>query len=129
MTLCIAAGGKVLALAASTFSLSWTHSVEKTTWLEQWEIRNHALTVVEATVQGSGAGIAIPDDAVRTQMGWTYRPKLAPLDRLSLAASGATPSAWTLCTDNQCLDLGATAGDTVTLWAGEQCDSEYNEED
>ncbi|WMT89832.1 DUF1850 domain-containing protein [Pelagibacterium sp. H642] len=121
MSLCIAAGGKIIALAATTFSLSWTHSVERTLWQEQWIVREGKLAITQATVQGSGAGIGLPDNAVRSEDGWSYTPDLPPLERLSLAASGATPSAWTLCADGQCLELGAAAGDTVVLWADGQC--------
>ena len=121
MTLCIAAGGKIIALAATSFSLSWTHSVEQTLWEEQWAIVDGRLAVIEATVQGSGAGIALPDNAIRTEDGWTYRPSLPPLERLSLAASGATPSAWTLCAGAQCMELGAQAGEAIVLWADDQC--------
>ena len=121
MSLCIAASGTIIALAANAFTLSWTHSVEKTLWRERWIVIENQLEVVEGTVQGSGAGIYLPDNAHRTGEGWTYVPALAPLDTLSLAASGMTPSPWTLCTEDQCLELGAEAGDTVTLWAAAQC--------
>lgn len=123
MSLCIAASGKLIALAATAFSLSWTHSVEKTHWEEHWLAENGQLHLIEATVEGSGAGIDLPDNATRTERGWTYRPTLAPLDRLTLAASGATPSAWTLCTEHTCLELGAEAGDTVSLWSATTCET------
>ena len=122
MSLCIAASGKIITLAAAAFSLSWTHSVEKTLWQERWIVTNGQLEVIEGTVEGSGAGIYLPDNARRTEAGWTYTPALAPLDTLTLAASGMTPSPWTLCTQTRCLDLGAEAGDTVTLWSAPQCD-------
>lgn len=121
MTLCISASGTLLALAASSFSLSWTHSVEKTLWQEQWSIKDNRLVLTEAIVQGSGAGITLPPDAILTDEGWTYTPTLAPLDRLTLAASGVTPSPWQLCTDTQCHDLGAEAGTPITLWSADQC--------
>lgn len=121
MTLCIAASGTLLALAASSFSLSWTHSVEKTLWQEEWSIVDNRLVLTEAIVQGSGAGIALPPDALLTEKGWTYTPTLAPLERLTLAASGMPPSAWQLCTGAQCLELGAEAGTPITLWAADRC--------
>lgn len=121
MSLCIAASGTIIALAANAFSLSWTHSVEKTLWEEQWIVTDGRLKVIEGTVQGSGAGIYLPENARRTERGWTYTPALAPLETLTLAASGMTPSPWTLCTEAGCLELGAEAGDTATLWAATQC--------
>ena len=36
MSLCILAAGKVTVLAVSAFTLSWTHSVEKVRWEEDW---------------------------------------------------------------------------------------------
>lgn len=123
MSLCIAASGTIIALAANAFTLSWTHSVEKTLWQERWIVANGQLEVIESTVEGSGAGIYLPDNARRTAAGWTYTPSLAPLDALTLAASGMTPSPWTLCTEARCLDLGAEPGDIVTLWSAPQCDA------
>ena len=56
MSLCIATGGQILALVASSFTLSWTHSVEKTEWIEHWQVEDSRLNLVSASVQGSGAG-------------------------------------------------------------------------
>ncbi len=66
MSLCIAAAGKIMTLAATSFTLSWTHSVEKTEWVEQWQVVHGGLQVISARVHGSGAGVALPDDAVLT---------------------------------------------------------------
>ncbi|MGO4839058.1 DUF1850 domain-containing protein, partial [Rhizobiaceae sp. 2RAB30] len=38
MSLCVVAAGKTTVLAASLFTLSWTHSVEKTRWEEDWRV-------------------------------------------------------------------------------------------
>lgn len=111
----------MLALATSLFSLSWTHSVEKIVWEEHWAIEDNRLVLVEARVAGSGAGILPPPDAVRTEDGWSWRPSIAPLEHLSLAASGAAPSAWRLCSEQACRDLGAEEGETISLWAAEIC--------
>ena len=73
MSLCIAAGGKLIALAATAFSLSWTHSVEKTVWSENWIVQGNALKVVEASVEGSGAGIELPENAVLRDGRWAWR--------------------------------------------------------
>lgn len=121
MSLCIAASGTILTLAASAFSLSWTHSVEKTNWAEEWIVQSHRLVLVQASVEGSGAGISLPDDAVRTGEGWTYKPGLPPLERLTLASSGATASAWTLCTATHCIELGGSQGDPITIWSAVNC--------
>lgn len=118
--LCILTAGKVLMLAISAFSLSWTHSVEKTNWTENWQIANGQLQVVQASVQGSGAGMDPPEGSVRTPEGWTYAPHVAPLSKVILASSGATASPWRLCAgDRPCLLLGETEGDATVLWAGD----------
>lgn len=123
MSLCVASAGSVLTLLAGSFSLSWTHSVEKTTWTEHWQVVNSLLVLTQASVQGSGAGIDLPPDAVWEGNHWTYTPKLRPLHRLDLAASGATPGGWQLCADGACQELGAAAGDNVSIWTtGARCE-------
>lgn len=119
--LCILTAGKVLMLAISTFSLSWTHSVEKTSWTENWQIAGGQLQLVQARVQGSGAGMDPPEGSVRTAQGWTYVPHVAPLNKLVLASSGATASPWRLCAaDGNCILLGETESDATVLWAGDE---------
>ncbi|MGK6313907.1 DUF1850 domain-containing protein [Neorhizobium sp. DT-125] len=115
MSLCILAGGKVTALAVSLFSLSWTHSVQKTEWRETWAVAPAGLELREAAVKGSGAGMEPGPDAVFRDGWWVWHPALPPQDRISLAASGMTPSAWRLCHDGGCVELGAKAGDAVVL--------------
>jgi hypothetical protein len=113
--LCILAAGKTATLAAAIFTLSWTHSIEKVRWEEDWRMTSIGMTIVEARVKGSGAGMEPPEGAVLKDGWWTYRPALAPRPSVVLAASGATPSAWRLCTPETCIDLAATAGEPVTL--------------
>jgi hypothetical protein len=121
--LCIASAGTIAALAASSFTLSWTHSVEHTQWRESWVVQGDRMQLVEASVEGAGAGIAVPADAIWADGRWSYTPTLPPVPDLNLAASGMTPSPWTLCTPGgQCMALGAEAGDAVRIWAGKGCD-------
>lgn len=124
MSVCIASAGSVLTLLAGSFSLSWTHSVEKTLWIEQWRVEGGRLALTAASVQGSGAGIDLPPDAVWDGDRWTYTPGLAPLAQLHLAASGATASGWQLCAEGACYTLGAAAGEDITIWATDApCDA------
>mgnify|MGYP001052202675 FL=1 len=120
MGLCILAGGKALTLAASAFTLVWTHSVEKTEWREEWRVAPAGLELVEERVKGSGAGVDPPEGAALKDGWWVYAPKLAPMPRLALAVSGATVSGWSLCADDVCLTLGAKAGETVIVEACEE---------
>lgn len=121
--LCVASAGAIAALAVSSFSLGWTHSVEKTQWQEHWVVQAEALQLVQASVEGPGAGIAVPPDAVWDEGRWTYVPSLPPLPELVLAASGMTPSPWTLCLpDGNCRSLGGEAGEPVRIWVAPLCE-------
>tara|TARA_R110002124_G_scaffold1797_17_gene11597 strand:- start:56890 stop:57288 length:399 start_codon:yes stop_codon:yes gene_type:complete len=115
--LCILTAGKVLTLAVGAFSLSWTHTVERTEWLEHWRVQPNGLQVTEAILQGSGAGMEPPPDAVRLDDGWHYRPDVAPVKEVVLASSGAGNSVWTLCGGGDCFSLGAQSGQPVRLWS------------
>jgi len=121
MSICIASAGSVLTLLAGSFSLSWIHSVEKTEWIEHWKVDGNKLALVSAHVKGSGAGIDLPPDAIWEKGGWTYRPTLAPLSQINLAASGATSGGWRLCTTDECVELGAKAGAAASIWAAKAC--------
>ena len=74
MSVCLIAAGKAVAFAAATFTLSWTHSVEKISWEEDWRLTPAGLQLVEARVHGSGAGMEVPDGAVLDDGAWRYRP-------------------------------------------------------
>ncbi len=117
MSLCILAGGKVTVLAVAAFTLSWTHSVERTRWEEDWKITPAGLQIVEARVKGSGAGMEPPEGAALENGWWVYAPKHAAQSGLTLAASGATGAGWTLCAAQACIELGAVAGDAIELSA------------
>lgn len=115
MSLCILTGGKLITVAATAFTLQWTHSIEKTEWREAWSVRPVGLVLTEAWIKGSGAGMEPGEDAVLKDGWWNWRPKRRPIARLSLAASGKTISGWTLCHDGECLILGSKAGDDAVI--------------
>ncbi|MDP2120892.1 MAG: DUF1850 domain-containing protein [Hoeflea sp.] len=118
--LCIAAGGKILTIAATLFSLSWTHSVEKAQWQEDWRVTEQGLELTEARVKGSGAGMD-PGEGARLEDGWwVWLPDAPVTPELVLAASGATVSAWTLCHADGCVDLGADPQQPVRIGPCEQ---------
>jgi len=115
MSLCIAAAGKTTVLAATAFTLSWTHSVEKTRWEEDWRVTPAGLEIVAARVKGSGAGMEVPDGAVLKEGVWSFRPELPPRREIVLASSGATGEGWELCAEEGCRVLGADAGAPAVL--------------
>lgn len=87
MAVCLAAGALIVALPASAFTLSWTHSVERTVWRESWRVEGDRLVLDEAAIAGSGAGMEPPAGAIFRGGAWHYRPALPPLEKLRLAHS------------------------------------------
>lgn len=117
MSLCVLAGAKLTVLALTTFTLSWTHSVERTAWQEDWRITPRGLEIVEARIKGSGAGVEPPEGALLKDGWWRYRPALPPLEEVALGASGATESVWRICSEGRCtlLDEAEGGGRAITL--------------
>tara|TARA_R110002020_G_scaffold34066_30_gene103915 strand:- start:13977 stop:14345 length:369 start_codon:yes stop_codon:yes gene_type:complete len=115
LALCVIAAGKTTAITAAAFTLSWTHSVEKTEWLENWRVTPAGLELTEARVKGSGAGMD-PGEGARLEDGWwVWSPDGPMVPELVLAASGATLSAWRLCHAGGCMELGSKAGKPVRI--------------
>lgn len=96
--LCLLAGITVAARLAgvTAFTLAWTHSVEKTTWEEEWRVEPGGLHLVLARVQGSGAGMEPPPESVRVGDAWQWQPHVPLLPTVVLRRSGATED-WRLC--------------------------------
>ena len=118
MALCIDAGGEALLLAITAFTLSWTHSVERIAWEEDWRVTPAGLELVAARVRGSGAGMEPGADAVLVDGWWAYAPGLPPLRELVLGNSGAVGGvvgAWTLCGGGRCIPLGVEPGEPLRL--------------
>ena len=63
VSLCLASAGLVKALSIATFTLAWTHSIEKTDWQEDWRVTPEGLVLTQARVKGSGAGMEPPPGA------------------------------------------------------------------
>jgi hypothetical protein len=102
--LCLVRAAVTVAVAGTHFTLGWMHSIEKTSWEEDWRVTPAGLVIDEARIHGSGAGMEPPDDAVLRDGVWHYKPKLPPLPSLVLAASGFTPD-HTLCAAGRCQPL------------------------
>ncbi len=117
MSLCLAAGSKVTAFAFTAFTLSWTHSVERVRWEEDWYLQANRLAITEARVQGSGAGMEPASDATLMNGWWRWTPDLPPQRSLVLAASGATGGGWTICSQDKtaCREIGKQSADPVTI--------------
>ena len=109
MPLCLTASAVAAVLAVKSFTLAWTHSIEKLRWEEDWRIEARQLRIVEARIRGSGAGMEPPAGAVLEDGVWRYRPALAPLERLRLAHSIFT-AGYELCVDQRCRPLAELVG-------------------
>lgn len=92
-------------LAASRFTLAWTHSRERTRWEEDYRITpadqragSPLLHLVESRVKGSGAGVD-PSPTARLENSWYRdRPQRRPLTELFLARSEHVAD-YELCVD------------------------------
>jgi hypothetical protein len=108
----------------TAFTLAWTHSVERVRWEEDYRVTHDAagaprLTLEEARVRGSAAGMEPPADAVLAGGWYRYRPRspLPPVLRLTRSAHTAD---YELCTNTvPCLPMGhwlPSDGDITLLW-------------
>jgi hypothetical protein len=106
---CLLVAGVVRAtLPAPDFTLAWTHSIEKTRWQERYRVEGDALVLVEARVEGTGAGMEPPPSARFADGAWTWRPRTSlPELRLTLSSYAAD---YTLCWREGCRPLGALVG-------------------
>ncbi|MBI4999135.1 MAG: DUF1850 domain-containing protein [Rhodocyclales bacterium] len=104
MPLCLAAGAVTAALAVESFTLAWTHSIEKLRWEEDWRIEAKTLVITEARIRGTGAGMEPPADAVLKEGIWHYRPAVKPLTNLRLSHSPYTVG-YELCIEGECRPL------------------------
>jgi hypothetical protein len=102
--ICLAAGAIAASLAIDSFTLAWTHSIEKVRWEEDWRIVAGRLHISEARIRGSGAGMEPPPDAVLRDGVWHYRPPLPPQESLRLSHSPHT-AGHELCVASLCQPL------------------------
>ena len=114
--ICLSGAGVTIKLATA-ITLMWTHSVQKSSWAEDWQATPEGLTITEMRIQGSGAGMEPPADAVRVGDYYVSHPEMAPLHRAILRRSGATAD-WQVCRESGCQpmsDLLPPAADPVEL--------------
>ncbi len=115
MSGCLLLGAVAIALGAEgDFTLEWTHSVEKQSWREAWQVAEGRMILRRAAVKGSGAGMEPGPDGRFEEGWWVWEPQAPPVRELVLAASGATSSGWQLCATD-CITLGATPAEPLVL--------------
>lgn len=108
---------------ATQFTLAWTHSIEKVRWEEDYRVAQQGglpvLVLDRARIQGSGAGMDPPPDAVRHGAWYEYVPATQPDGALRLTRSEFTPD-FDWCTADGCQPLGALLPSdhgVTLLWA------------
>ena len=107
--ICLALGARHVSLPTDRFTLAWTHSVEKTEWQEDYAISGAGLKLTEARIQGTGAGMELPPDALFREGWWHYVPHVPVLPELRLTLSPYTAD-YRLCWQRQCRSLATLVG-------------------
>jgi hypothetical protein len=102
------AGALRAVIPAHDFTVAWVHSVARTQWEERYRVDGNALRLVEARIQGSGAGMDPPPDAQFRNGWWTWRPSVGSLPALRLTLSSFTRD-YDLCWSGRCQTLRSLA--------------------
>jgi hypothetical protein len=117
-------GGSAVVLPTDKLTLSWVHTVERTPWEEDYEIRGGALTITEARIKRGGAGMEAPTGAIWSGGWWRYVPPLGPLSEVVLANSSFA-AGYKICWPGTCRPLNdLVAIDTPVKLSPVQCRSE-----
>lgn len=103
---CIAllAGATFVVLPTQTMTLTWTHTVEKTRWEEDYSASAEGIVIMEARIEAIGAGMEPPASAIREGRWWRYRPSLPTLVSVELANSNFAEG-YSLCWNHKCRAL------------------------
>lgn len=102
--LCLATSFLLYGLGWQSFTLAWTHTIEKITWEEDYQVEADGLYLIEARIKGSGAGMEVPEGAKWKGNAWAYQPKLNRFPVLKLAQAPQAGD-WQLCHQQQCRNL------------------------
>ena len=117
--ICLLVAGAVRAtLPGPDFTLAWEHSVQKTRWEETYRLIGDRLSLVEARVEGSGAGMESPPGAQLRDGRWIWQPQSTHAE-LRLTRSPFTRD-YTLCAAGRCADLGDWVGATAEVGAASE---------
>lgn len=106
MNLCLMAGAFVVSLGVPQITLAWTHSVEKIAWEEDIALTEAGVTLIEARIKGSGAGMEPPPEARLEGGFWRWKPSVPPQREIVMRRSGATAD-WRVCVKGSCQPMHA----------------------
>jgi len=101
--ICLVAG-LLMVQFGDDVTLRWTHSIQKTVWEEDYRREGDALRLIEARIQGTGAGMEPPEGAVLRDGFWHYTPALPSLPHVQLRHSPYVIG-YTVCADGRCLGM------------------------
>ncbi len=104
MSVCLAGAGLAVQIATSAFTLAWTHTIERTAWEEDWRVVGDKLSLVQARVQGSGAGMEPPPEARLVNGFYAWEPEVAPVPEVVLRRAPEAGD-WRLCAAGRCAAL------------------------
>ena len=109
MSVCLAAAGLAVQIGAASFTLAWTHTMEKTRWEEDWRVEGDRLVLTEARIQGSVAGMQPPPESALRDGFYAWNPDLPPQAEIVLRRD-AQAGDWRLCAAGRCATLGEWLG-------------------
>jgi len=116
------AGAPVVFVPTPSFTLAWTHSIEKVRWEEDYALNLDAagqprLHATAARIRGSAAGMEPPPDAVLRGGWYHYTPSETHPALLRLTRSEFTPD-YDWCMAGRCQSLSTfIASDQGVTWA------------
>jgi hypothetical protein len=99
--ICLTAATLSSIVMVNSFTLAWTHSIEKIRWEEDWRVESEQLVIAEARIRGSGAGMEPPAGATFKDGVWHYRPDLPAQLALRLTHSPYT-TGYEFCVGGRC---------------------------
>lgn len=110
----------MVVLPTQTMTLTWTHTVEKTGWEEDYSASAEGIFITEARIEAIGAGMEPPSSASREGRWWRYHPSLPTLASVELANSNFAEG-YSLCWNYECRALATIVpqGDRVTITAAD----------
>ena len=103
--ICLAAG-LLIAPLGEAITLRWTHSIQKTLWEEDYRRQGQMLLLEAARIEGTGAGMEAPADAVLRDGAWHYKPAISSLPKLELRHSPHV-APYIICVAGECRPLPA----------------------
>lgn len=98
MAVCLAGATAAARIAATAFTLSWTHTVERIPWQEDWRVEEGRLVLETVRLKGSGAGME-PAPEARLAGGWyVWHPGSVRREIVLRRADATVAGDWSLCT-------------------------------